>query len=228
MSMQTDTGNKLLYLKMYRALVGVGTLCGIIIVLVYQFTAPVIRENKNIALEKAIFQILPKATTKKVYVLDEAGKFAVYESSIIKDRADIIYAGFDTQQQLVGFAIPAQGMGYQDSIELLYAYEPIRQTIVGMVVLQSRETPGLGSRIEDDSNFSRNFKQLDVRLNTNQTNLNNQLKMVKSGKKTQPWQIDSITGATVSSHAIGKILQQSTSRWLPIIKQHYKEFEFGH
>ena len=224
----TETGNKRLYLKMYRTLVGIGTLCGIIIVLVYQFTAPMIRENKNIALENAIFKILPKATKKMAYALDESGKFVINDTLVIHERADILYAGYDAQQQLVGFAIPARGMGYQDSIDLLYAYEPISQTIVGIMVLQSRETPGLGSRIEDDVNFSRNFKQLDVRLNRNLTDLNNQLVMVKSGKKTESWQIDSITGATVSSHAVGKILQQSASRWLPIIKQHEEEFEVGH
>jgi len=225
MNTQARIRNRVLYLKMYRSLVGVGTLCGIIIVLVYQFSAPMIRENKKIALETAIFKILPDATTKKSYVLSETGNFILSESS---SEIDIIYAGFNDQHQLIGFTIPARGMGYQDTIELLYAYEPIAQNIIGMVVLQSRETPGLGSRIEDDHGFLRNFEKLDVSLNAKKTELKNSLQIVKPGKKTSRWQIDSITGATVSANAVGKILQQSASQWLPAIKQHYEDFEFGH
>jgi len=225
MNTQARTGNRVVYLKMYRSLVGVGTLCGIIIVLVYQFTAPIIRENKDIALEHSIFKILPNAATKKSYYFSDTGNFMISEST---GQTDVIYAAYDDRQQLVGFAIPAQGMGYQDTIELLYAYEPITQTIIGMVVLQSRETPGLGSRIEDDPAFFRNFEALDVSLNANQTELKNRLETVKPRKKAELWQIDSITGATISSNAVGNILQQSTSHWLPTIKQHYEDFEFGH
>jgi len=96
-----------------------------------------------------------------------------------------------------------------------------------MLVIQSIETPGLGSRIEDDLNFLRNFKQLDVSLNSNQTHLKNPIKVVKPGKKTAPWEIDSITGATISSNAVGYIIQQSAVRWLPAIRQHYKDFEYA-
>ena len=45
-------------------------------------------------------------------------------------------------------------MGYQDVIRiLLYGYSPEHQAIVGMRVLESRETPGLGDKIEKDPAF---------------------------------------------------------------------------
>ena len=43
------------------------------------------------------------------------------------------------------------------------------------------------------------------------------IEAVKSGEKTQPWQVDGITGATISSKAIGDILRASTGYMLPIL-----------
>ena len=59
--------------------------------------------------------------------------------------------------ELVGFAIQAQGMGYQDVISVLYAYSPGEDAVTGFRVLESRETPGLGDYIETrkDKNKSR-------------------------------------------------------------------------
>ncbi len=57
-----------------------------------------------------------------------------------------------------------RGMGYQDFIRLLYGYSPDDQAIIGIRVLESRETPGLGDRIETDADFLSNFQRLDVAL----------------------------------------------------------------
>ncbi len=41
------------------------------------------------------------------------------------------------------------------------------------------------------------------------------IELVKPGKKTAPWQIDGISGATISSAAIAKMLHESSARWMP-------------
>ena len=58
-----------------------------------------------------------------------------------------------------------RGMGYQDFIRLLYGYSFDAEAIVGVRILESRETPGLGDRIETDPEFVNNFLGLDVSLN---------------------------------------------------------------
>ena len=108
-------------------------------------------------------------------------------------------------------------MGYADTITILYGYAPDREAIVGMQVLTSKETPGLGDKIETDPVFTDNFVALDVRLNAAGDGPENRIVTVKRGEKTEPWQIDGITGATVSSVAIGEMLAESTSYWLPVI-----------
>jgi electron transport complex protein RnfG len=57
--------------QMYRAMVGVGLLCGLLIVTVYQVTLPVIKRNEAEALERAIFQVLPDAKVSATFRLDE-------------------------------------------------------------------------------------------------------------------------------------------------------------
>ena len=42
---------------------------------------------------------------------------------------------------------------------------------------------------------------------------------VKQGDKTEPWQLDGITGATITSDAIGNMLNESASRWVPVLER---------
>jgi len=81
--------------------------------------------------------------------------------------------------------------------------------------LESKETPGLGDKIDKDPLFLKNFEALDVKLSSPKLNIINDIEVVKRGSKQHPWQIDAITGATISSKAIGKILQESNKSNLP-------------
>jgi electron transport complex protein RnfG len=94
-------------------------------------------------------------------------------------------------------------------------------------VLDSRETPGLGDKIEKDPAFLANFERLDVSLSKDGTALAHPIVAVKHGKKTSPWQIDAITGATVSSFAIGDILRDSAGKWVPRLAPRLEQFKGG-
>jgi len=206
--------------KMIRALGGVGIMCGILIVLTYQLTLPIIKEKKAIALEKAIYTVLPGAHSKITFEVLKDGHFKKTESDAEGNR---VFAGLDDQGQLVGFAIEAEGNGFQDVIKVIYGYSHENETLVGIKVLESKETPGLGDKIEKDEQFLENFVALDVKLGPNDQQLLHPIELVKPGKKTNPWQIDSITGATISSKAISNILGKSSEVWVPRIQEHLQE-----
>jgi electron transport complex protein RnfG len=184
--------------QLYRAMVGVGLVCGLLIVGVYLATLETIAENRAAVLQRGIFRVLPGAVTYRSFKLKQT-----------------VYAGYDKNRQLVGLAVAAQGMGYQDVIRILYGYDPVRQLIVGMEVLESKETPGLGDKIEKDPVFIENFTALDVALAGDGSSLVHPLALVKPGQKTEAWQIDGISGATISSEAITNMLHTSTGRWVP-------------
>ena len=211
---------------MYRAMVGVGMACGLLIVTVFQVTLPIIKRNKAEALQKAIFEVLPDATTSAAFSLDAAGGFQRLEGEA-GDGDKLVYAGYDDEGALVGMAIEAQGMGYQDVIGLIYGYSFAEKAIIGIKVLESKETPGLGDKIETDPNFLENFKRLDASLTDDQSKLAHAIVAVKQGEKTEPWQVDSITGATISSVAIADILNASAEYWMPRIESHLDDFKGG-
>jgi electron transport complex protein RnfG len=180
----------------------------------YEWTRPIIASNRMSQRRQAVLDLIPQASDVATFALDEsAGRIVAVSDT--NEQEQVLFAGFDSSGRLVGVAIMAQGMGYQDAIRLLYAYAPDTQTLTGIQVLESRETPGLGDRIESDPEFLRNFQNLDVRVRADGTALQNEIAYVKHGEKTQPWQVDGITGATVSSRAVAEILRRSTGHWVP-------------
>lgn len=188
---------------MYRALVGVGMLCGLLIAVVFEGTLPIIEKNKAEALQKAVFAVIPAAASRETIELD-GGE---------------VYAAYDGDGNLAGVAIEASAMGYADVLTLLYGYDPHAETIIGIRVLTSKETPGLGDKIEKDEAFLRNFDALDARVDDTGAAMRNRIVTVKNGTKTKPWQIDAITGATITSNAVGEALGSSSERWIPKVKE---------
>ena len=210
---------------MYRAMVGVGVFCGLLIVTAFQVTQPIIERNKAEALQEAIFHVLPNTSTSRTYRLDKAGDFKVLEGKTHGEQ--LVYAGYDDREELVGLAVEAQGMGYQDVIGVIYGYSFAEEAIIGIQVLESKETPGLGDKIETDAAFLENFERLDVSLRDDLSELANPIVPVKHGEKAHPWEVDGITGATISSVAIAKILNQSAQYWVPRIRNNLRDFQGG-
>ncbi|MBW1687048.1 MAG: FMN-binding protein, partial [Deltaproteobacteria bacterium] len=100
--------------------------------------------------------------------------------------------------------IPAEGAGFQDTIKLIYGYDPTRRRVVGMQVLESRETPGLGDKIIKDDSFLDCFRDLAISPD---------VVAVKKGR-TQDNEIDAISGATISSLAVVRIINEANARWI--------------
>jgi electron transport complex protein RnfG len=202
---------------MLRTLIGVAAIAGTLIVVVYQLTLPIIKVKKAEALRRAVFDVLPGARKVVTFRLEADGSLAPLTGE--DERAVKYYAGYTGDLQLIGVAIEAQGKGYQDVIKVLYGYTPAEQHIIGMKVLESKETPGLGDKIGRDPRFLTNFENLDARLTEDGAKLEHAFEVVKPGAKKNPWQIDGITGATISSKAVGKLLNDSAPRrLLPVLK----------
>jgi H+/Na+-translocating ferredoxin:NAD+ oxidoreductase subunit G len=210
-------------MKMLQAMVGIGIICALLIVLTFEGTLPRIKKLRAEALEKAIFNVLPGITKTSTYRVDEQEGFSAINNE--EENGQVVYAGYDDNNQLVGVAVEASGQGYADILRILYGYDIENQKVIGFHVLESKETPGLGDKIEKDQNFLENFKALDVSLTDDFSSLKNKIITVKSGAKINPWEVDGITGATISSRAIGNILDSSTEHWVPKIYQNKKAFD---
>lgn len=183
-----------------------GLFSGLVIVSVFLATQPLIKKNQEEALEAAIYRVLPGAETRKIFI-EKDGKL---EEAASAEGVDAVYAGYDSDGRLVGYGIPSAGSGFQDTINLIYGYNPFEKKIVGMQVLESRETPGLGDKIIKDQNFLDNFSALVVEP---------VIVAVASGTKTKDNEVDSISGATISSKAVTKIINQGNDKWRKLIDE---------
>jgi len=209
--------------KMIATMVLVSSICGVLIVGAFEGTQDAIAENKRITLERAVFKVLPGAASVKEYVATPAGIQQL--SGAMPEGGVKFYVAYDQAGALKGIAAEAAGKGYADTVRVLYGYDPQRQAIIGIGVVSMRETPGIGDKIITDQAFLKNFEALDVRVNAEMTALANAVKVVKHGTKTDPWQIDAIAGATVTSKAVGRGINESAQKLMPLLVPHIKELQ---
>lgn len=210
---------------MIRTLGIVATVCGILIVSAYEGTREAVAVNKKIALERAVFKVIPGAVSVREFV---AGSGGVQPAGVgAAEGAVRFYAAYDQAGELKAIAAEGAAKGYADSVRVLYAYDPAKQAITGLGVVSMRETPGIGDKIYTDAAFLENFAALDVKLAADMKSLANAIKVVKHGNKQNAWEIDAIAGATVTSKAVGKGINDSAGKLLPLLVQHLDQLQGG-
>jgi len=187
-----------------------GGVAGLLIVLAYTLTQPTIQRNKAIRLAAAVEEVLEAPNHyDTLYVVDGALTPDLPEGAD-PAKLDKIYEGFREDGTRVGFAVPAAEAGFQDIIELIFGYDADKGQLMGMKVLESKETPGLGAKIESDSSFVSQF-----------TGPETPLVGVKVGRATgDPHEVDYITGATISSRSVVRIINNALERVQPMIAQY--------
>ena len=192
-------------LRMMVTLGVAGVISGLALVGVYLATRPTIERNEAAALQAAIFEVIPGAMRQAPMVVRGETLTAV-EAPEPKEPA--IYAGYGAGDVLLGYAIPASGGGFQDTIGLIFGVAPGGRQLTGMRVLRSLETPGLGDKIIKDEGFVTAFEGLHAVP---------PIEAVKKGKGGAPHQVDAISGATISSKAVVKIINGANATWLPLL-----------
>jgi len=200
-----DTASEPSSFKLIASLGIAGFISGLILVTTFIYTKPIIEQNKAETLQAAIFKVLPGTSTFETLVFND-GKLTKVSDATEKD--DRIYLGLSENGEMTGFAIPGAEPGFQDIIGVIYGYRAADKTIIGFEVLESKETPGLGDKIFKDQDFQTNFTSLSIEP---------EISIVKKGEKENPNEVAAITGATISSKAIVRLLNNSVDKWkLPI------------
>lgn len=183
-----------------------GAISGLCHVGIYEVTKPRIERNRAEALDAAIYRVLPGAKSRKAFVLRD-GALAGVDGTPKDEPA--VFAGYDQDGKPLGYAISANGPGFADNILLLYGFDPQQKRIVGMEVLESKETPGLGDKIFKDATWVGQFKGLAVEPSVVPT---------KPGTRSKPNEVDTISGATISTKAVIRIVNGGNAQWLaPIL-----------
>jgi len=107
----------------------------------------------------------------------------------------------------MGVAVTAAEPGFQELLTLMIGFDPATGSLLGFKVLDQKETPGLGDRIERDSAFGRQFAGRVTPLVG-----------VKRRTGSSPSEVQTITGATISSRAVIRIINNGVTRWRPLVE----------
>ena len=211
--------------KMIRLMGAVSLICGVLIVGTDHATKEPIRHNQQVILEAAIAQLLPGVKKQVTYGVKPGGELVILQDA--EGNSTRFFAGFDGSGKLLGVVLEGNERGYADNIKAMYTYSPVKQAIVDFKVVELKETPGLGDKIVNDRGFLSNFKNLDAKLDDSRAKLEHPIVAVKHGTKKNSWEVDAISGATISSRAVGRLLNKSAQDLLPLIQRNMARIERG-
>jgi len=109
------------------------------------------------------------------------------------------FTATDASGKIAGYAMEHVGGGFADKIKLLIAVDANVEKIKGYAVMKSNETPGFGDKIIGD--FQKEFVNCSAV----------KLKVETKGTRYDPKDdiIVAITGATISSEAVTKIVNEA-------------------
>jgi Na+-translocating ferredoxin:NAD+ oxidoreductase subunit G len=201
---------------MYRALVGVGALCGLLIVSVFELTGPTIERNRRRRSSARSSRCCP-APPESVHLRVLADGFApVPGTGEGAPASRAVHAAYDAAGNLVGVALEASRHG-------LRRHDPACSTATRSSARDRRHESageprdaGAGRPHRDRRGLPRQLRGARRALaGDGPSALANPIVTVKHGEKTEPWEIDGITGATISAQAVGAALDDSAAYWLP-------------
>ncbi len=189
-----------------------GVMAGLAIVVVFQWTEPTIRAYRAEQLRLAVQEVLKQPDRfDTLYVVDNTLIPMLPDGGSPNDFEQI-FAGY-RGGRLVGYAIAAGEPGFQDVIRLIFGYDPATGAILGMKVLESKETPGLGDKIEKDESFVSQFDGAKFPL----------VGVKPRDNSGDPHEVDMITGATISSRTVFRTINNALERLEPLIRAHAEE-----
>jgi len=187
-----------------------GALAGLLIVLVNQHTKPIIDKYKAEQLQKAVYEVLPGIERYGTYYLVDGVLSLTLPEGAKESEFKRVYVGYDAANQLQGVAVSRGESGFQDVVQVIFGFDPATRKVLGMKVLESKETPGLGDKIFKDQAFVDQFF----------AGPDTPLVPVKAGAgKGLPGEIDTITGATISSKVVISIINHGLEEWGPVLEQ---------
>jgi electron transport complex protein RnfG len=185
-----------------------GALAGGLIVVAWSLTLPPIEANRARRLDAAISEVLSQPARYDTLYVAEGGLWREPPAGTDPKTAEKVYLGYQQDGTVIGYAIVNELPGFADVVRLIFGYDPATRQLLGMKVLESKETPGLGDKIEKDSAFVRQF----VGLATPVTG-------VKPGAgKGGTGEVDLITGATISSRIVVRIINSALDRLGPALE----------
>jgi len=175
------------FLNMTITLFAITIIAGVSLGFINDITEQPIKDAKIAKKTNALKLVLPDFNNKIV----ESVKLVNHE--LAKDSIEI-YPGFQDEKHVGTAIIGSSEKGYSGLVKIMVGFEP-NGTIKNIVVLEQKETPGLGTKMKDDK-FLRQFRGKNL--------AEYDVKPTKDGGD-----VDALTGATITTRAFGEATQMA-------------------
>ncbi len=199
--------------RLVATLTAAGMVAGLLMALLYSWAQPRILAEQQERIQAALQEVLKApARVEALYV---------YHGHVVRqlpagaDTAGVarVFEGFDGDGKPIGFGISGTGPGFADAIGLIFGWDPRTGQVLGMKVLESKETPGLADKITFDTAFIAGFGRATAPL-----------RGVKHDRRTgDRHEVDMISGATISSTAVIRIINRRVEELGPVLKDFLRE-----
>jgi Na+-transporting NADH:ubiquinone oxidoreductase subunit C len=175
-----------------------GTFSGALLVGVNVYTAPMIARNEELKLKSSVLDVLEISYEKK-------NCLEAFDKNIKTVEADK-YKFYRAPDNSVAFEF--HGPGLWGPISGIISLEKDLKTIRRIKITHQEETPGLGGRIQEED-YLNQFKNKEAVP---------RLIFMPEGKSTRKNEVDAITGATGSSRAFERLINESIQKYLVLLK----------
>ncbi len=178
--------------RMIIVLTAVGLLSGGFLTAVGLLTKDRIALNKKMEIERAIGSVVPGSMASE---------------TLYEEKEFIVYGAKNEAGDLQGFAIYTSGIGFQDKITIMIGVDTSLSRLNSLVVLDQKETPGLGAKIVDQASFLVFWENKDF---TQPFSLRKP--PAPSPESLSASEVNAITGATISSEAVLNIINAAREK----------------
>ena len=172
---------------------------------VNNITADRIAEQRQKAKLKAITSALPRDKVR----YDNDPSVDIVKIPEWKERDGTtkeIYLGKE-KGKVVGLAFTSYSQGYNGLITIMMGIDP-NEKLVGIEIIEHLETPGLGSMIESPELFKNQFYGKSIEGSDN-----GELVVIKGRKADKNWEIEALTGATISSSGVTQAINDGLAKF---------------
>ena len=176
----------------------VSSVCAGILGIINVKTRPLIAKNKELNLKRAVLSALHVPYQNK-----ELEETFQAEVKLRVSNQIPFYFKYSQEGKLEAVAFKMEGSGLWAPISMLIALRPDLETIHGMAILEQAETPGLGARIVE-AEFLAGFvgKRIEP-----------EIILVSRKKAERENEVDAITGATQTSRAVEKFMNENLRKF---------------
>ena len=145
--------------------------------------------------------------------LSDEEAHATYEKIVKFDEAQNVYV-CTLENGDVKYVLPLKGQGMWGGISAFLAIDSDKNTVYGAYFNHESETAGLGAEIKDNADWQAKFQGKKIFADETKESIALSVAKAVNDETT----VDAVTGATVTSTAVSKMLHDQLAKYMDFLK----------